>query len=70
VDRLFDEDLVRLTQDVGWHEVVPAELGDLIALVREARADGGMMSDTAAEQVADELLDGAGFSEAHGSLRV
>ena len=36
---------------------VPAEAGDFAGTSGEARADSGVVSDTAAEQVTDEVLD-------------
>ncbi len=64
-DPVLDEDLVRLARDVRGREVVPAEARELAALAREAGADGGVVGDAAAEQVADEVLDGGGFGEGH-----
>ena len=64
---VLDEHLVRLARKVLRREEVPAEAGDLPLPAREARTDGGVVRDAAAEAVADEGFDGVGFVEA--SLR-
>ena len=62
---ILDQDLVRLAREVLRREVVPAEAGDLAVAPREARTDGGVVGDAAAEPVADEGFDGVGFVEGH-----
>ena len=42
-----------------------AETGDLVIAASEPGTNGGVMSDTAAEQVTDEGFDGVGFVEGH-----
>ena len=60
---ILDQDFVRLTREVLRGEVVPAEAGELAVPPREARTDGGVVRDAAAEPVADEGFDGVGFVE-------
>ncbi len=61
---ILDQDLVRLAREVLPREEVPAETGELPVLTGEARTDGGVVRDAAAEAVADEGFDGVGFVEA------
>jgi len=44
---------------------VPAEAGKLVALTSQAGADGDLISNAAAEQVANESFDGVGLIEGH-----
>ncbi len=56
---------MRLTREVLRGEEVPAEAGDLAAAAGEAWSDGGVVGDTAAEQVADEGFNSVSFIEGH-----
>ena len=62
---VFDECFLGLARKVMVGEVVPAESGELVVLPSEAGADGGVIGDAAAEQVADERFDGVCFVEGH-----
>ena len=63
----FDEWFVEGAWHVGRGEVVPAQAAGLAVVAGEAGADGGVVGDGAAEEVADEGFDGGGFGEGHGA---
>ena len=68
-DEGLDEDVVVLAGEVSRGEEVPAETAELAVPTGEPGADGGVVGDAAAEEVAEVGLDGVGFGEGHFNLR-